>query len=151
MFALTTVNNLQKLEDLQPKLRWKPLEVIKHTLDATTQWAITKTYFPLQKHHVSHFPWNNRSRLKEIVSMDTIFSSVKGLDGSNCSQVFFGIISHMINVYHMPSKENIHIVKVYKDFMRYEGVPELLHCDLAPELIVVEITDLNQNMIVRDT
>ena len=73
VFALTTVNNLQKLEDLQPKLGWKPLEVIKRTLNTTTQWAITKTYFPLRKHHVSRFPWNNRSRLKEIVSMDTIF------------------------------------------------------------------------------
>ena len=83
--------------------------------------------------------------------MDTIFSPVRGLDGSNCSQVFFGIISRMINVYHMPSKENIHIVKAYKDFMRYEGVPESLHWDLAPEQKVDEITDLNSNMIVRDT
>ena len=151
VFALTTVNNLQKLEDLQPKLGWKPLEVIKRTLDATTQWAITKTYFPLRKHHVSRFPWNNRSRLKEIVSMDTIFSPVKGLDGSNCSQVFFGIISCMINVYHMPSKENIHIVKDYQDFMRYEGVPDTLHRDMAPEQKTQDIIDINRRMIVKDT
>ena len=83
--------------------------------------------------------------------MDTIFSTVKGLDGSNCSQVFFGIISRMINVYHMPWKENIHIVKAYQDFMRYEGVPETLHRDLAPEQKTDAITTINRNMIVKDT
>ena len=151
VFAISTIDNLQNLENLQPKLAWKTLEVIRRTLEATTQWAITKTFFPLRKHHVSRFPWNNRTRLKEVVSMDTIFSPVRGLDGSNCSQVFFGIISRMINVYHMPSKENIHIVKAYKDFIRYEGVTESLHRDLAPEQKVDEITDLNRNMIVKDT
>lgn len=28
-FAITTVNKLQQLEELQPKLAWKPLEVIQ--------------------------------------------------------------------------------------------------------------------------
>ena len=83
--------------------------------------------------------------------MDTIFSPIKGIDGSNCSQVFFGIISRMINVYHMPSKENVHIVKAYQDFMRYEGVPETLHRDLAPEQKTDSITTINRNMIVKDT
>ena len=30
--------DIQKLEALQPNLAWKPLEVIKHTLENTTQW-----------------------------------------------------------------------------------------------------------------
>ena len=36
-FAFSTVDKLQGLEELQPKLAWKPLEVIKQTLKATTQ------------------------------------------------------------------------------------------------------------------
>ena len=83
--------------------------------------------------------------------MDTVFSPVKGLDGSTCTQVFFGIMSRMINVYHMPSKESIHIVKAYQDFMRYEGVPHSLHRDLAPEQKTDEILELNRKMIVKDT
>ena len=31
-FAITTVDKLQQLEELQPKLAWKPLEVIQYTL-----------------------------------------------------------------------------------------------------------------------
>ena len=150
-FALTTVDKMQQLEDLQPKLAWKPLEVIQRTLKATTQWAVTKLHFPIKKHHVSRFPWNNRTRLKEIVSMDTVFSPVKGLDGSTCTQVFFGIMSRMINVYHMPSKESIHIVKAYQDFMRYEGIPQSLHRYLAPEQKTDKILELNRTMIVKDT
>ena len=34
VFAITIVNKLQQLEELQPKLSWKPLEVIQCTLKA---------------------------------------------------------------------------------------------------------------------
>ena len=36
-YAITTVDRLQDLEQLQPQLSWKPLEVIRKTLEATTQ------------------------------------------------------------------------------------------------------------------
>ena len=36
-FAVTTVERFQKLEELQPKLNLKPIEVIQRTLEATTQ------------------------------------------------------------------------------------------------------------------
>ena len=36
-FTISTVDKLQQLEELQPKLAWKPLEVIQCTLKATTQ------------------------------------------------------------------------------------------------------------------
>ena len=51
----------------------------------------------------------------------------------------------------MPSKESIYILKAYQDFMRYEGVPQSLHQDLAPEQKTDEIIDLNRRMIVKDT
>ena len=35
--------------------------------------------------------------------------------------------------------------------MRYEGVPEGLHRDLAPEEKVEKIINLNMGMMVRDT
>ena len=36
-FAVTTVERFQKLEELQPKLNFKPIELIQRTLEATTQ------------------------------------------------------------------------------------------------------------------
>ena len=83
--------------------------------------------------------------------MDTIFMKTTGYDGSTCAQVFVGLISRMINVYPMPSKASGYILKSYQDFMRYEGVPEGLHRDLAPEEKVDKIIDLNRQMMVKDT
>ena len=57
----------------------------------------------------------------------------------------------MLNTYHMPSKEAVHITKSYQDFMRYEGVPDTLHRDMAPEQKIQEIIDINRRMIVKDT
>ena len=36
-FGLSTIQKFQRFENLQPALAWKPLEVIKRTLQATTQ------------------------------------------------------------------------------------------------------------------
>ena len=59
--------------------------------------------------------------------MDSVFAVIPGYDGSNATQVFFGLLSQFIYVYHMPSNEGGHIFKAYQDFMRYEGVPQCLH------------------------
>ena len=39
----------------------------------------------------------------------------------------------------------------YQDFMRYEGVPEGLHRDGAPEKKVQKIMDINREIRVKDT
>ena len=130
--ALTTVEKMQRIETLQPRLAWKPLEVIKRTLENTTQWGRVISQYPMKKHHVSRFPWDNRQRLREEVAMETIFMSKSGFCGSTCKQVYLGLMSRMLNVYPMPSKAQGYILKSYQDSMRYEGLPEGLHRDLAP-------------------
>ena len=141
----------RKLEALQPSLAWKPLNIIKKTLENTTQWGRMICQYPLKKHHVSRFPWNNRNRLREEVAMDTIFMSTPSYQGDTCEQIYVGLMSRMINVYPMPSKAHGHILQSYQDFMRYEGVPEGLHRDMAPEEKVDKIIDLNRDMRVKDT
>ena len=37
--VVTTIEQLQNLEEIQPGLAWKPLEVIKKTLEATPHWG----------------------------------------------------------------------------------------------------------------
>ena len=81
----------------------------------------------------------------------TLSCQVKGIDGSNCCQLFLDLMSRMINLYPMYSKEKIHVLNAYKDFMRYEEIPEKLHRDLAPEQKVDDIIDINRTMRVRDT
>ena len=77
--------------------------------------------------------------------------SEQGWDGSLCEQVFVGFMSWMLNIYPMPSKAGMHILKAYQDFMRYEGIPETLHQDKAPEQKTRDIIDLNRKMRVADS
>ena len=86
----------------------------------------------------------------EEVGMDTYFMPVTGIGNFNCSQLFLGFISRMINLYPMPQKGDGHIDKAYDDFMRYEGVPSCLHRDLAPEQKSDSIQSTNHRMMVRD-
>ena len=133
VFALQTLEQIRNLELIQLNLIWKPLEVIKKTLEATTQWARQVIKYTLQKHHVSRFPWSNRQELREEVAMNTIFMQTPRPDGLTCVQVFIGLMSRMLNFYSMKSKEAVHVVAAYQVFMRYEGVPEGLHRGGAPE------------------
>ena len=83
--------------------------------------------------------------------MDSVLAVLMGFDGSNATQVFFGLLSCCINVYHMPSNKGGRVFKAYQDFMRYEGVPQCLHQDLAPEKKIDEIIQKNIDMRVKDT
>lgn len=83
--------------------------------------------------------------------MDTIFAVHIGYDGSNASQVFFGLIPRCLNVYHMPSNKSGHVLKAYQDSMQYEGVPEGLHRDLASEQKIDKIMQISRDMRVKDT
>ena len=51
----------------------------------------------------------------------------------------------------MFSKTSCHILKSYQNFMRYKGILECLHCDLAPEQKSDKMTKINQNMMVKDS
>ena len=105
----------------------------------------------MKDHHVCRNPWFNRRRLRKEAAMDTIFMAIPGWDGSTCGQVFVGQISRIFTFYPMPSQASVYIIKAYQDFMRYEGVPEGVHCDLAPEQKVEKNMQLNKEMVVKDT
>ena len=80
--ALSAVEKFHKLEALQPCLAWKPLDIIQKTIENTTQWGKAIAQCPMQKHHVSRFPWDNRCRLGEEASMDTVVMAILDFDGS---------------------------------------------------------------------
>ena len=110
----------------QPHLGYQPLEVVRRTLEKTTQTAMS-TYVSLKKHVQSRFPWLNRKRIQETVSTDTVFSKVKDVSGATCVQVFWGLTSHMINVYGLQSESCGQ--EAFEDFFREEGVPIIIRSD----------------------
>ena len=121
-----------KSQDLNPKaiqscLGYLPLDIIKRTLDCTTQLAKWHTKLPFKRHWLPRFPFLNVHRLSEPVATDTFFANCKALGGETCAQVFYGIKSHMINVYPMKTESEGSLA--YEDFLREEGCPTILRRD----------------------
>jgi hypothetical protein len=116
--------NDDDLERLRPNLAWKPLEVIHQTLKNTTQFARDVIRFPMRRHFASRWLWYGTKRLRETVSTDTYFASLPDVSGATCVQVFWGVRSHMINVYGM--RREAEFPYVYADFLREEGAPQIL-------------------------
>ena len=92
------------LRELQAKLGWIPLNVVKKTVEATTQLA-KNMRLPLRNHVKSRYPQLNRNRLRETYSTDTIFSPVPAVHtGETCMQVFYGKSSKFCKGYGMKTE-----------------------------------------------
>jgi hypothetical protein len=90
---------------IQPFLGWRPLDIIKKTLDNTTQLARMVIRLPLRRHFKSRAPFLNVTRLDEVVSTDTMFANCKSLfHGFTGQQVYYGLKSHCIDIYGFKSK-----------------------------------------------
>jgi hypothetical protein len=137
------------LQRLRPWLAWIPIENIRKTLENTTQIAKAVTNYPMIRHLTSRFKLLNRFRLREVVSTDTIFSSVQAIGGIRCAQVFYGLTSHHMDVYGMENKSQF--PEVYKEFIRDQGVPSGLHRDNAPEQKSHVVTQINRDYEVMES
>jgi hypothetical protein len=139
----------EDMERMRPWLEWIPIENIRKTLENTTQLAKAVSNYPMMRHLVSRFKLLNRFRLREIVSTDTTFSSVRAVGGARCAQVFHGLTSHHMDVYGMESKR--HFDEVYKEFIRDQGIPLGLHRDNASEQKCSGATQLNREYQVKES
>lgn len=61
----------------QPYLGYRPLKVIRRTLEVTTQLARLVMDGPMRRHRQALYPFLNRRRIHETVATDTFFSNVK--------------------------------------------------------------------------
>jgi hypothetical protein len=150
-FAVRAVHRLrdEDLEKLQPNFAFRPLEVIRQTLQHTTQLAKAIVNAPMTRHLASRFKWMSRFRLHETVCTDTIFSNCQDVLGRTCAQVYWGTQSHMMNVLGMRSKSEMPLS--YQDFMREEGIPSCLHSDGAAEQTGQKVKSLNREYLVKES
>ena len=116
---------------LQKCFLWKSVEVVKKTLEATTQFAKTiPMRLPLRRHMKSRFPGLNvRFRFKEMFATDTWFASVKALGGISCVQVYVGKKSIFTAVFPMTTENQM--AETLQDFIRKWGAPAGLFSDNA--------------------
>ena len=136
-------------EQLRKYLGWRPLDIVKATLEHTTQLAKTSIKYPLQRHFKSRNPFANVHRLNEVVSTDPLFANCKSLDNKfQGAQVFYGLKLHCIDVYGLKSKGEF--PRIYKDFIREQGAPSALRRDNAQEEKSSEVLDIQRNLYVKD-
>ena len=104
--------------------------------------------YPLRRHIKSRFPQANRPRLKEKVATDTVFANCRDINGAICAQVFYGITSHVINVYGMPSENGA--PDADDDFLRHEGCPTILRRDNSRVQSGFRFQQLNRLYLIGD-
>jgi hypothetical protein len=81
--------------------------------------------FPMQSHiNKARFPWLNCNELHKTVATDMYFANVCALGGATCAQIFYGVQSHMINVFGMKSESDM--PEAYMDIICEEGAPSIL-------------------------
>ena len=134
---------------LRPYLGWRPLTVIKKTLQKTTQLAQMVIRHPMRRHIKSQFPHMNVTRIDEAVSTDPLFTNCKSLyHGYTAAQIFFGTKSHTIFVYGIKSKGEF--PRVYRDFIREHGAPSALRRDNAKEEQSEMVQEINRELLIKD-
>ena len=67
-------------EKLRPNFGWLPKDVVKATIENSTQWYQGENRYPMRCHIKSRFPAANVNHLPDTVSYDTLFSDTPALD-----------------------------------------------------------------------
>src|SRR5687767_4121920 len=134
---------------LRPYLGWRPLSVVKRTLENMTQMARMIIRHPLRRHIKSRFPHMNVTRIDETVSTDPLFTNCKSIyHGYTAAQVFYGTKSHAIHIYGIKSKGEF--PSTYRDYIRDHGAPSALRRDNAREEQSETIMEINREYMIKD-
>ena len=170
---MAEVNNMQKIDDdenikevlgsshlkraipakinydkLAPYLLYRPKQVIRKTLENTTQLAKAVINSPMRRHLKSRFLMLRHKRLNEVIATDTYFSSTKSIEGYWCAQVFVGLTSRRITVIGMKTESEFK--DAYQDFMRSRGIPHTLRRDNAKSETSEDVLEIHRKYVISD-
>ena len=137
MFQCTPVD----YEKLRPFFGWVNSDIIKQTIDRTTQWGVALDSFPMKRHLESRNPALNVPRRHEPVATDTTFSDTRAVvSGVKQAQVFVGRDSLVAGVY--PMKSGKQFVNTLEDNTRRRGAMDKLLSDSAKTEISKKVMDI---------
>ena len=105
-------------------------DIVKQTIDQTTQWRLALDSFPMKRHLKSRNPALNVPRRHKQVARDTIFSDTPAVDSCvKQAQVFVGRDSLLADVYTMKSGKQF--VNTLEDNIRRRGAMDKLLSESA--------------------
>jgi hypothetical protein len=134
---------------LQPHFGWIPLDRIKKTLAATTQYARMPMSTWLKQRFKSPYPALNVSHHNEPIATDTVYSDTPSIDGGEtCAQFFFGIESLVCDVF--PMKTDKQFINTLEDVIRRRGAPSKLISDRAQVEISNQVKTILRALCIGD-
>jgi hypothetical protein len=143
------------LELLRPNFGWLPLDRIKKTIKATTQFARAAHRYPFRKHYRSRWPAANVDRWNEEVATDTIFSDtpahddgILGHSGCTMAQIYAGKDSSKAVAYGMQNESQM--PNTLEDLIRKHGAPNSLFSDNAKVQIGKRVHDILRLYQIKD-
>jgi hypothetical protein len=138
-----------KLEALRPFFLWANPEVVKKTLEATTQYGRYPTGEHLQKHYRSINPAVNVARRNEPVATDTVHSDTPAIDGGEThAQIFIGTESLVADAEGMKTEKQF--VNTLQDNIRKRGAMDKLISDRAQVEISERVKDILRALVIAD-
>ena len=137
-------------EALRPFLLNATSDVVKRTLEATTQYARSvSSSNHMKKTFRSPFPALNVHRRREAVATDTVFSDTPAVDnGSTCARIFVGRESLVADAYGI--KTDKQFVNTLEDIIRKHGVMDKLILDGAKSEISNRAKDILRAYCIDD-
>ena len=128
-------------EKFRPFFGWVNSDIVKQTIDQTTQWGVALDSFPMKRHLKSRNQALNVPRRHESVATDSIFSDTPAVDsGVKQPQVFVGRDSLVADVY--PMKSGKEFVNTLEDIIRRRGAMDKLLSDSAKTEISKKVMDI---------
>ena len=126
---------------LQPCLGYAPIDVIKRTIETTTQFARNIVRLPFRQHFKSRFPALNVRRRNEPVATDTVWSDTPAVhSGYVAAQVFVGRNTYVTDVYGCNS--DAEFKGILEDNIRQRGAMDCLVSDGAKAQISKKVQDI---------
>ena len=136
-------------EALRSMFAWAPLDVIKRTFAATTQYSCNVYSIPLCKHFKSRFPALNVQCHNEPVSTDALWDDTPSLGcGFTCAQIFIGNKSLQNDIYGMKTEKEF--VNTLEDNIHKRRAMDLLISDHAQSKVSKKMQDILRNYRIRD-
>ena len=143
------------LNRMRPNFGWLPVDRIRKTIEATTQFYRATISYPFRKHYRTRFPAANVDRRPEWMATDTFFSDVPAHDdgilghgGATMLQLYVGLDSKYLAGY--PMVEESQMAGTAEDLIRDVGAPLGLFSDNAKTQTGKAIQKLLRMYAIKD-
>ncbi len=128
-------------EALRQFFAFLPTEVVRRTLEQTTQHARVSLHDTMRRYYKSPYPALNVPRRNEDLLTDVVYSDTPAIDdGSTSASVYSGRSSHVLDVFGMKSDKQF--VNTLEDIIRDRGAPTRLLSDHANTICSARVKDI---------